>query len=147
MIASAKKIKNYQLVTIPTVSTSNKYYFPDLPNLREVRVSSIVSFHRGLLPRDIYNVQPVTNSDFRNVYITLVTGAEEVVQTYDLTMLNPISAGGAISTFGNAYGNIDLNGLVINFSKSYVQFPGGSYSIPAADFSFVFGIYYEYINQ
>jgi len=144
MIGSPRRLKNYQFVQIQTTSTNNKYYFPDLPNLRSVLVHSITSFHSGILPRDLNGNTGITNANFRNAYITLVTGSDEVVQNYDLPMLNPIAAAGALSTYGHYYGNIDLAGLVINFSKSYVQFPGGTFSMPAAGFSFMFGINYEY---
>lgn len=148
MIISQKNIENYQFVSIVTTANASKYYFPDLPNLREVKLHSIVAYYRGVLPVDNNNNALVANAGFRNAYITLVSGNDEVVQSLDLGMLNPISTNAAVGLPNYIHGYMDFGGLVINFSKSYIQYtPSASFTIPAFGYSFGFGIIYSHINR
>lgn len=148
MIIAQKNIENYQFVSIVTSVQSSKYYFPDLPNLRHVRCHSITSYSIGQLPVDNNNNAVVSNVGFVNAYLTLVSGTDEIVQNLDLSMLNPVSSNVATSPSNYIHGYLDLNGLVIDFSKSYVQYtPSASFSIPTAGYSFVFGIIYSHIKD
>jgi hypothetical protein len=130
-------IINYQLVTIPVNQTQTRYYFPDLPNLRDVKTYKISAFHLGLISKDINGVGLVPQADFNASYITLYSGGFEFVQKIGLSVFNNI----ALQTNAvNENGTLGLTPVEIDFSKSFVEVAPSITVTPP--FSFMFGVYY-----
>lgn len=128
---------NYQLVQITSNTVLTRYYFPDLPNLRDVKTYKITAFHRGLIEKDLNNVNLIGQSDFENSYMTIYANGFEYIQKLGLSSLQTISLE---NNYKNMNGGLCLQPLTIDFSKSYVEIaPSITPSFPA---SFVFGIYY-----
>lgn len=128
---------NYQLVQITSNQVLTRYYFPDLPNLRDVKTYKITAFHRSLIEKDLNNVNLIGQSDFENSYMTIYANGFEYIQKLGLSALQTISKE---NNFKNMNGGLCLQPLTIDFSKSYVEIaPSITPSFPA---SFVFGIYY-----
>lgn len=139
MIFQQQLLDNYQFVTIPVLAQQNRYYFPDLPNLRHVKTSSISFYFATTLAKDINNI-PLVPTSATSAFLTLTSNNEEVIQKLDLMLFNPISSN---ITYWNNTGVLPLDDLVFDFSKSYVEFASGV-AFPAAPFSFAFGVFYKY---
>lgn len=128
---------NYQLVQISATASQTRYYFPDLPNLRDVKTYKITAFHQLLIQKDINGVNLISQSDFENSYITLYSNGFEYIQKLGLSALQTVSRE---NNFKNMNGGMALQPLNIDFSKSYVECaPSITPTFPC---SFVFGIYY-----
>lgn len=128
---------NYQLVQIAANQAQTRYYFPDLPNLRDVKTYKITAFHSNLISKDINGVNLVSQSDFENSYITIYSNGFEYIQKLGLSALQTMTRS---NNYKNMNGGIGLNPIQIDFSKSFVEIaPTITPSFPA---SFVFGIYY-----
>lgn len=131
---------NYQFVSIQANSFQQKQFFPDLPNLRNAKIFGIVAYTSRLFPKDINNINVITEPNAQNCYVTLYSGNNEFIQKLDLMAFITIS--GDRRNF-NTNGNFSIDGIEIDFSKSYIEFPTGlgayngtyPYSVP-------FGIYY-----
>jgi len=132
---SLRKISNYQFVSVQATSVASRYYFPDLPNLREVITTGIVCYQSGVSPkdRDGFNC----SDQILNSYVTFVTGNEEFISKIDLATLFSIAAEGKY----HPNGLFSINPTKIDFSKSYVECSGGAPTFPCC---WQFGIFYEY---
>jgi hypothetical protein len=141
MIFQDYPVLNYQFVTIQvnTASVTARQYFPDLPNLRDVKVLGITSYHANIFAKDNNGVNLVDYTQFIYSALTLVVGNDEVIQNMDLQIFNPI-VGNNVQY--NPFGNVPLNGQKIDFSKSYVTITAGQTGSATVPYSYAFGIYY-----
>jgi hypothetical protein len=134
---STSPLYNYLNVQIIINSNSNKYYFPDIPQLREAKLQSISFYSNLVLTTDYNNVSLIDyNSDLKNAYLTLYSGNKEAVQNLPLWKLCNVGNAGSVD------GLYNLDNIVVDFSKSFVSFPQ-NYTISGAfPISVMFGIYY-----
>jgi hypothetical protein len=141
MIFQEYQVFNYQFVTIQvnTASVTARQYFPDLPNLRNVRTLGIVAYNANVFTKDNNGVSIVDVAQFVNSSLTLTVGNEEVIQNLDLQYFNPIM--GQNAQF-NPSGVMPLNGQRFDFSKSYVTLTTGQPGSATVPYSYAFGIYY-----
>ena len=143
MIYNTTPLYNYQFVSVQVNSIQSRYYFPDLPNLRDVKTYQISAYNADFLPNDINNVPCVNFLDFNQCFITLYANGREIFQRLDLLYFctiigyNPLS--NAKGQFGGA---LPLDYLKIDYSKSFIEFPSGVAPTTATPFVFPFGIYY-----
>lgn len=140
MIYSQELLDNYQFVSISVAAQQNRYYFPDLPNLRRVKTTSISFYFATTLAKDINNI-PLVPTGYNSAYLTLVSDNIEKIQKLDLMLFNPISSN--ITAWNNT-GALPLGERIFDFSKSYVEFATGI-AFPAAPFCFAFGVFYKYL--
>lgn len=140
MIYTPKTIDNYQFVSILVTSAQNRYYFPDLPNLRHVKTTAINAYFANFLAKDRDGIS-LCPTNYNNAFLTLNINGEEAISKVDLMRFNPIAGN---ITYWNASGQTPLKDVVIDFSKSYVEFATGI-AFPAAPFSFAFGVFYSKI--
>lgn len=139
MITTNNKIINYQFVSLQANAVQERYYFPDLPNLRNVSTYRIIAYTDVQFARDINNVPLVTMSVFSASYITINSGGVEIIQKLDLNLFNTIVSADVNSNTNGVY---DLKPVNIDFSKSYVQLSNGAGLLPVPPFVYAFGIYY-----
>jgi len=130
---------NFQLVTITVNATAARYYFEDQPNLRDCIIQRISVYTAADFTRDLNNLSVQTQELVSQSYLTLVSGATEIIQKIDMSLLNPIN-GGDSRNFNS--GNIALNDIEVIFDKSYVEFSAVTAPAVAAPFVFCFGVYY-----
>jgi hypothetical protein len=133
---STSPLYNYLNVQIIVNDNTGKYYFPDLPQLRDAKVQAISFYPAGVQPTaDYNNVSLMSQTDLNNSFITLYSGNKEAIQNLPLQKLVNIGS------VGNIDGLFQIDNLVFDFSKSYVSFASGQApaSIP---FSIMFGVYY-----
>lgn len=130
-------------ITVTNNAAGGKFYFPDLPQLRDAKIYGIVYQPANLLSKDVNNVNLVTIADTSSCYLTLYSGNKEAIQQLPLVKL--ISYGQnatAGNTFASADGIFNLNNLIIDFSKSFVQLGAGVSLTTTLPASFMFSIYY-----
>lgn len=133
-----KKCVNFQFVSIAVTNESNKYFFPDLPNLRsDVYIQRIHTYFAPTLFADINKVICTGGTEGGSVgTITLNKGSDEIIKDLDLNLLNPFQGDNVVY---NTQGSLLLDNIVIDFSKSYVQIRQQDTTPP---FSICFGIFY-----
>lgn len=139
MFNTENKIANYQLVRIQVDGAQSRYYFPDLPNLRDAITTNIVSYNEKNFTTDINNIANVTTPVFQAAFLTLYAKGMEFIQKADLSSFCPI-AGNFV--FYNENGTFNIKPQNIDFSKSYIEIPNLSTLAPTYPFSFCFGIWY-----
>lgn len=135
-----RTLVNYQFVSVLISSSGQpRYYFPDLPNLRDVITTNIVAYNPAIMATDP-NGLSLSSAASANCFLTLTVGNNEVISKLDLPSLTPIASGtGSYSSFN---GNFALQPTIFDYSKSYVEVYNPSTLI--ANNVFCFGIYYEY---
>ena len=135
MTYNTKPFENYQFVSIQMQSAQGRFYFPDLPNLRNVYTTGLIFYPTNVSPTDN---NKFTAADSINSYLTLNSNGEEFVQK--LGLLNLISIY-AINK-QNPFGLTTLPNVKIEYQKSYVEqaYGTGSLSYPCC---FQFGVYYS----
>jgi hypothetical protein len=131
----------YNFINIQLVVNSNtgKFYFPDLPQLRTAKIQAISFYSRvSTMTKDINNVNLVTVADTSNCFLTLYSGNKEAIQNLPLYKLINVTQ----TQQGNNDGLFQFDNLVVDFSKSYVQFATGYTPTSVLPYSFEFGVYY-----
>lgn len=138
MLNTEFKIPNYQFVTVQADVAQNRYYFPDLPNLRDVLTVKIVAYNEKNFASDINNVPVVDINVYQNSTFTLYSKGREFLQKVDLMLFNTITTQ---ALYSNQNGTVGLQPVEIDFSKSYIENLG---TTPTGGFpySYCFGIYY-----
>lgn len=139
MTTTINPLLNYQFVSLQANAVQERYYFPDLPNLRDAKVYRIVCYNVNQFSVDINNVALANLNILASSYITINSGGQEVIQKLDLNMF--VTTTGA-NIFTNTNGSTDLTPMKIDFSKSYVQLSQGAGISPTIPFVYAFGIYY-----
>jgi hypothetical protein len=134
----------YNTLQVQIVAQTNqvgaKYYFPDIPQLRDAKIYAITFVSNGYgITRDVNNVTLVDATDILNCYLTLYSSNKEAVQNLPLSLLRSWGASPVIS--GNSDGIFTFDNLKVDFSKSFVQFASGT-QISATPRSFMFNVYY-----
>jgi len=128
---------NYLNVEIIVNDLTGRYYFPDLPQLRDAKLQAISFYPAGVQPtKDYNNINLMNQTDLQNTFITLYSGNKEAVQNLPLWKLVNIGS------IGNIDGLFTLDNIVVDFSKSYVQWSASQTPNTAVPFAIMFGIYY-----
>jgi hypothetical protein len=140
MITTQNRIQNYQFVSIAANAQQDRYYFPDLPNLRNVLTHRIVSYSVAHFATDINRAAMVTEPIFNSSFLTINSGGTEVIQRLDLANFNTVAAR---NVYANTNGVFELEPIRIDFSKSYVTLAQGTLLTPVFPFVYAFGIYYS----
>lgn len=141
MFNTENKIANYQLVRIQINSAQSRYYFPDLPNLRDAITTNIISYNEKNFTTDINGIANVPPQVYHSSFLTLYAAGMEFIQKADVSSLCPI---GGNNVFYNEQGTFNIKPTNIDFSKSYIEIANLSAisPIPSYPFSFSFGIWY-----
>lgn len=131
----------YNFINIQLTVTSNigKFYFPDYPQLRDAKIQAI-SFYSQVsgISKDINNVNTLNIADIEYAYLTLYSGNKEAVQNLPLwKLVNSTNYQKASND-----GLFQLDNLMVDFSKSFVNFSAGYTPTSTLPYSFQFGVYY-----
>jgi hypothetical protein len=130
------KCVNFQFVSIPVLQYQNKYYFPDLPQLRNAKIQRIHCYFNGVINKDVSNVTTITYLNAIGMCLTLYGNGEELIKQLDLPQIQPFQVKSLpILNDGDMY----FDNLEIDFSKSYVEAPVNFFTVVT---SLNFGIFY-----
>lgn len=136
------RIANYEFVSVnvPANSTSTRYYFPDLPNLRFVSLINIETYSAKALLTDPNGLAIAPDTDFERAFLVLYANERESIFRIPLIALNRVvpDTGNYVPAVQNLY---EFSGQKVVYPKSYVQL-GAAPSV-ATSFNFVFGIFYQ----
>lgn len=137
-IFNTKAFDYFKLASIQVNSAAQRYYFPDLPELRNVHLNSISFYTSDVFPLNREGVSILTSSNSTPVFLTLYSEGRERIQKLDCSYLNSIAT---TNLQGAVDSRFNFNGMKVDFSKSYVQYATGV-TPQTPPYSFLFGIWY-----
>lgn len=134
-------LTRYEAVEIPVASGSGltRFYFPDLPNLRNARIRMIDCYTPGTITATpLTGSTPVTIADLKKTTITLYVGDLQLVYNMPLLTFNNF-----VNSATDPYINeaINVNGLTISWTKSYVNVPS---ALATTGVAYSFGVFYDF---
>ena len=141
-----KDIYNTQTanIVIPTASTLQRHYFPDLPNLRTVHLLGLETFSVGSLTNDANNVAVANNALLQCTYLTLVNNASNQF-IYRFPLINLIRTNNnTAAPFVWVDALNEFAGQRTIFTKSFIEIANTATISGAIDESIVFNIYFRY---
>jgi len=126
-------------IAVPSGSTLTRFYFPDLPNLRNAKITGIQIYTAGTITATpLTGSTPVTTADLKKSFLTLYEGDLQLVYNVPmLTMNNMVNSAADPYTFELPA----INGLTISWTKSYVSLPT---ALATTGVAYSFGIYYNF---
>lgn len=140
-MADNNLLTRYEAVEIPVPSGSGltRFFFPDLPNLRNARIRMIDAYTAGTITATpLTGSTPATIGDMQKTTITLYVGDLQIVYNMPLLTFNNF-----VNSANNPYVNvpINLNGLVISWTKSYINL---STAAVTTNVAYSFGVFYDF---
>jgi hypothetical protein len=128
-------------ISVPSGSTLTRFYFPDLPNLRNAKITAIQIYTAGTITATpLTGSTPVTTADLKKSFLTLYEGDLQLI--YNVPMLNFNSI---VNSAADPY-TFELpaiNGITISWVKSYVVLPT---ALATTGVAYSFGVYYHFYN-
>jgi len=126
-------------ISVPLNSSLTRYYFNDLPNLRNAQITAIQVYTAGTITATpLTGSTPVTTADMKKSFLTLYEGDLQLVYNVPLISLNNI-----VNSAADPY-TFELptvNGLTISWTKSYVSLPT---ALSTTNVAYSFGVYYHF---
>jgi hypothetical protein len=141
-IFTQKTFDSFQLAFIKVNTPQQRYYFPDLPELRNVQLNSLSFYHYDIFEVNREGVTLYLQNTLRPVFLTLYSEGRERVQKLDCSYLQSIEVS---DNYSYNDSRINFNGMKVDFSKSYVQYATGV-TPQTPPYSFLFGIFYTPIK-
>jgi len=126
-------------IAVPSGSTLTRFYFPDLPNLRNAKITGIQIYTAGTITATpLTGSTPVTTADLKKSFLTLYEGDLQLVYNVPmLTMNNMVNSAADPYTFELP----TINGITISWVKSYVSLPT---ALATTSVAYSFGVYYHF---
>ena len=126
-------------IAVPNGSTLTRFYFPDLPNLRNAKITGIQVYTAGTITATpLTGSTPVTTADLKKSFLTLYEGDLQLV--YNVPMLN---FNNIVNSAADPY-TFELpnvNGMTVSWVKSYVNLPT---ALATTNVAYSFGVYYHF---
>ena len=135
------KIRRYEAVEInvPNGSTLTRFYFPDLPNLRNAQITTVEIYTAGSLSASpLTGSTLMTTADLKKSFLTLYQGDLQLVYNLPLIRMNAI-----VNSAADPY-VFELpivSNMVVSWVKSYVSLPSAPATTNAV---YAFGVYYNF---
>jgi len=126
-------------INVPSGSTLTRFYYPDLPNLRNAKITAIQVYTAGIITATpLTGSTPVTTADLKKSTLTLYEGDLQLVYNIPLLNFNNI-----VNSAADPY-TFELpavNGMTISWVKSYVNVPT---ALATTGVAYSFGVYYHF---
>jgi hypothetical protein len=126
-------------VSVPSGSTLTRFQFPDVPQLRNAKISGIQVYTAGsITATPLTGSTPVTTADLKKSFLTLYQGDLQLIYSLPLISLNSI-----VNSAADPY-TFELpaiNGLTISWTKSYISLPS---ALATTNVAYSFGVYYNF---
>jgi hypothetical protein len=135
------RIERFEAVEIPVPSgsTLTRFYFPDLPNLRNAKISAIQVYTAGTITATpLTGSTPVTTADLKKSFLTLYQGDLQLVYNVPMISLNNIVNS---ATDPYVFELPAVNGITVSWVKSYVTLPT---ALATTGVAYSFGVYYNF---
>ena len=126
-------------INVPKGATNNRFYFPELPNLRDVHLLNLEIPSVDYLPKTPDNKANINNALFQTTFLTLVSydGKEFCHQIPIQHLIYQSASGTGIDTLLKQF-----SGQKVNWTKSYVEFADNTLISAVAEEAVIFSIYY-----
>jgi len=135
------RLERFEAVEIPVSSgsTLTRWYFNDLPNLRNAKITAIQIYTAGTISATpLTGSTPVTTADMKKSFLTLYQGDLQLVYNVPmLTLNNMVNSAADPYTFELPA----VNDLTISWVKSYVSVPT---ALATTGVAYSFGVYYHF---
>jgi len=134
------RIKRYEAVEInvPSGSTLTRFYFPDLPQLRNAKIEAIQTYIAGAISlTPLTGSTPVTAADAKKSFLTLYQGDLQLIYNIPILAFNNIQEGAAPTSF--VFELPSMNDIDISWTKSFVSLPS---ALATTNVAYSFGVYY-----
>jgi hypothetical protein len=126
-------------IAVPSGSTLTRFYFNDLPNLRNAKITSIQVYTAGTISATpLTGSTPVTTADLKKSFLTLYAGDLQLVYNVPMISLNNIVNS---ATDPYTFELPTINGMTISWIKSYVSLPT---ALATTGTAYSFGVYYNF---
>jgi len=126
-------------VSVPNGSSLTRFQFPDVPQLRNAKISGIQVYTAGsITATPLTGSTPVTTADLKKSFLTLYQGDLQLIYSLPLISLNSI-----VNSAADPY-TFELpaiNGLTISWTKSYISLPS---ALATTNVAYSFGVYYNF---
>jgi hypothetical protein len=126
-------------ISVPSGSTLTRFYFNDLPNLRNAKITSIQVYTAGTISATpLTGSTPVTTADMKKSFLTLYAGDLQLVYNVPMISLNNM-----VNSAADPY-TFELptiNGMTVSWIKSYVSLPS---ALATTGTAYSFGVYYNF---
>lgn len=126
-------------IAVPSGSTLTRFYYPDIPNLRNAKITAIQIYTAGTITATpLTGSTPVTTADLKKSTLTLYEGDLQLI--YNIPMLNfNCIVNSAADPY--VFELPAINGMSISWVKSYVSVPT---ALATTGVAYSFGIYYHF---
>jgi hypothetical protein len=132
------RIKRFEAVEInvPSGSTLTRFYFPDLPQLRNAKIEAVQVYVAGAISATpLTGSTPVTLADAKKSFLTLYQGDLQLIYNIPLVGLIDINDGSSPFVFQLP----SMNDIDISWTKSFVSLPT---ALATTNVAYSFGVYY-----
>jgi hypothetical protein len=132
------RIKRFEAVEInvPSGSTLTRFYFPDLPQLRNAKIEAVQVYVAGAISATpLTGSTPVTLADAKKSFLTLYQGDLQLIYNIPLVGLIDINDGTSPYVFQLP----SMNDIDISWTKSFVSLPT---ALATTNVAYSFGVYY-----
>ena len=133
------RIKRFEAVEIPVPngSTLTRFYFPDLPQLRNAKIEAVQVYVAGAISATpLTGSTPVTVADAKKSFLTLYQGDLQLIYNIPILGLNNIQEG---TTTPFVFELPSMNDIDISWTKSFVSLPS---ALATTNVAYSFGVYY-----
>jgi len=127
-------------INVPSGSTLTRFYFPDLPNLRNAKISAIQVYTAGsITATPLTGSTPVTTADLKKSFLTLYQGDLQLVYNVPMISFNNMVTGATPDPY--TFELPAINGITVSWVKSYVNLPS---ALGTTNVAYSFGVYYNF---
>jgi len=127
-------------ILVPQSSTVQNYYFPPLPNLRNVSMVALETFGVDTVTTTPNAVAVVSDALAAASYLILITDANQEF-VYRIPYISLCITGGAAATYYQ-FDITQFEGQDVVWEKSYIQVANTALISGAQDEAYLFSIYY-----
>ena len=132
------RIKRFESVeiSVPSGSTLTRFFFPDLPQLRQAKIEAVQVYVAGAISATpLTGSTPVTLADAKKSFLTLYQGDLQLIYNIPILALNNLQEGSTPFVFELP----GMNDIDISWTKSFIS---TSTALATTNVAYSFGIYY-----
>jgi hypothetical protein len=136
-------LERFEAVEIPVSSGSllTRYYFNDLPNLRNAKITSVQIYTTDTISATpLTGSTPVTIADLKKSFLTLYEGDLQLIYNIPMLSFNNF-AQNATTSAAYVFQLPQVDGITISWVKSYISLPS---ALATTGVAYSFGVYYHF---
>jgi hypothetical protein len=128
-------------IPVPSGSTLTRFYFNDLPNLRNAKITSVQIYTTDTISATpLTGATPVTIADLKKSFLTLYEGDLQLIYNIPMLSFNNF-AQNATTSAAYVFQLPQVDGITISWVKSYISLPT---ALATTGTTYSFGVYYHF---